>query len=96
LTVDLPHGPPPSGGEDVAGELAYPVWSRDGRHVYAYQYPQRWIVRFEASSGRVEVVSRPGGLGDVHGWIGLDPQDAVLALRSLDQYEVVVMDLEAR
>jgi hypothetical protein len=51
---------------------------------------------FEAESGRVEVVSRPGGLGDAHGWIGLDPQDAVLALRSLDQYEIVVMDLEAR
>jgi dipeptidyl aminopeptidase/acylaminoacyl peptidase len=96
LTVDLPPGPTPSGDEAMAQGLAYPTWSRDGRHVYGFQWPQRWIVRFEATSGRLEVVSRPGGLGNAHGWMGLDPSGAVLALRDLTQYELVVMDLELR
>jgi Tol biopolymer transport system component len=96
LTVDLPPGPRPSGGEIVAGEIAYPTWSRDGRHVYAFQGPQRRVVRFESKSGRLEIVAAPGGLGDAHGWIGLDPSNAVLMLRDVSQNEIVVMDLEAR
>ena len=97
LTVDLPPGPRPSGGEETSpGEIAYPTWSHDGRHVYAFQGPQRRVVRFEPKSGRLEIVAAPGGLGDAHGWIGLDPSGAVLMLRDVSQGEIVVMDLEAR
>ncbi len=96
LTVDLPPGPRPSGEQAPADGFGYTVWSRDGRHIYAFQFPQRWIVRLEVESGRLDVVARPGGLGDAHGWMGLDPTDAVLVLRSLDQYEIVGMDLEKR
>jgi hypothetical protein len=94
VDVELPAGATPPGGKLASGDLGYETWSRDGRQVYAYQSPQRRIVRFGAASGRLETVAQLTDLEAGSGWFSLDPGDVPLLLRSRPQQELVVMDLE--
>jgi Tol biopolymer transport system component len=91
LAVELP----PGGDADVAW-ISYPSWSRDGRHVYG-NARNRWLVRFDVESGRLEVVADLRGFGtEWPGMTALDREDNPLITRDLTQREIVVMDLELR
>lgn len=79
-----------------AGSLFYPTWSRDGRTLFAYQFPHRHVVRIDPGTGRLEPVADVMGLGENSVWLGLDPTDAPLVHRDASVREIVVMELEAR
>ncbi len=81
---------PPGCGADSAAPIAYPTWSRDGRHVIANACS--WLVRFDAGSGHLEVVTDLTGLGGA-GMKALDPEDNALVMRDMTDREIVVMDL---
>ncbi len=86
LAVELPPG---CGADPVP--IAYPTWSRDGRHVIANACA-RWLVRFDVESGHTEIVTETTGLGGGL-MTGLDPEDHPLFTRGMTDREIVVMDL---
>jgi hypothetical protein len=96
LTIDLLPGPRPSSDQLERADLFFPTWSHDGRHLYAYQAPQRRVVRFSVPGGRLETVAQPSGFEQLSLWFTLDPHDAPLLHRDVTQREIVVMDLEVR
>jgi hypothetical protein len=87
LTVDLP-----SEAGRSSGSLEYPTWSHDDRYVYAHLTLPFAIARFEANTGRLEVLFDVAGLGEGSLWMGLDPNDAPLVHRDAGQREILVMD----
>jgi len=91
LTVDLPleAGRP-------SGTLEYPTWSHDDRYLYAHLTLPFAIARFEANTGRLEVLFDVAGLGVSSNWIGLDPNDAPLVHRDAGQREILVMEWKLR
>jgi hypothetical protein len=89
LVVEMP----PGSAVGVWG-LGYTSWSGDGRHLYAVLGPQ--LVRVTPASGHLEVVADMAGVATPTGWLGLDPEDALLVVRDASQREIVTMDLETR
>jgi Tol biopolymer transport system component len=81
-------------GPQGGGALFYPTWSRDGRTLFAYQFPHRHVVRIDPRTGRLEPVADVTGLGETSVWLDLDPTDAPLVHRDASVREIVVMDLE--
>ncbi len=80
--------------------LWYPTWARDGETIYGLSLDQRAIYRFRvAQPGREKVTD----LGSVQptapwldAWMGLDPDDAPLVLRSAGLSDLFVLDYTGR
>jgi hypothetical protein len=85
---------------DQPSNLWYPTWARDGETVYGLSLDERAIFRFRVGRpGRERVVD----LGSVQptapwldAWMGLDPGDAPLLLRSTGYADLFVLDYAAR
>jgi len=94
LTVTVPSW----GGNLVSlpgGDLIYPTWSHDGRHVYGYLNSRATVVRFALGSLRLETIIDVEGLGGAYSsWMDLDPTDAPLVHRDATKREIVVIDWE--
>jgi hypothetical protein len=76
------------------GALEYPVWSRDGHHVYFDAATE--VKRVSINDGHVEVVARVTGL--VRGawnWLGLAPDDSPLLVRDVGTQEIYALDWDA-
>lgn len=81
---------------------AYPTWSGDGRYVYflGLRNGRRVVLRMEMEGRRVEEVvametveRAPFMMGD---WIGLMPDDSVVAVRNVSSDEIYSWDLETK
>ena len=93
LTVDLTMEPVVR----LFGHLGYPAWSRDGRSVYAQRrLPRRAVVRFDATTGRLDSLVDVDGLGGSSDWMTIDPTGAPLVHRDVSEREIVMMDFERR
>jgi eukaryotic-like serine/threonine-protein kinase len=76
------------------GALAYPVWSRDGRHVYFAAGAE--VKRVRIDDGHAEVVARLTGLiQGGYGWMGLAADDSPLLVRDGGTQEIYALDWEA-
>jgi hypothetical protein len=76
--------------------IAYPTWSRDGRHVFVNDGNTR--IRVRLADGRRDVVASFDGLRRVEGefgeWVGHAPDDAVFALRDNSVQEIFALEWE--
>ena len=80
----------------VRSDLWYPTFTRDGRAVLGLSLDDRAIYRFTLAERRIE---RVGVLGTIEptapwmaAWMGLDPDDAPLLLRSTGLVDLYVLD----
>jgi WD40 repeat protein len=84
--------------ELLSGEelIAYPAWSRDGRHLFVNVGPSRFRVRV-VDGLRNEVASfqelrqANGPYGE---WVGQGPDDSILALRDTSIQEIFALEWE--
>jgi Tol biopolymer transport system component len=76
--------------------IAYPAWSRDGRHLFLNLGPRR--VRLRVADGRQEVIASFEGLRQALGpfgeWIGQAPDESMLALRDTSIQEIFALEWE--
>ena len=74
-----------------------PAWSRDGEYVYFDS--DTAILRVRISDRKVEHVANlvgvPRFITDLGPWLGLDPDDSPLILRSTESDEIYALDWEA-
>jgi len=77
--------------------ITSPAWSRDGKYVYFDT--DAAIQRVRVSDRKVERVADLGGVPrivlDLGPWLGLDPDDSPLILRSTSNDEIYALDWEA-
>ena len=79
--------------------VRHPAWSHDGKYVYfdSIEAGQPVVSRMQISDRKVERVAslenvkRPAG-GRQSSWIGLAPDDSVLALKDISTYEIYALD----
>jgi hypothetical protein len=88
--------------EDLAqpSNLWYPTWARDGETVYGLSLDERAIFRFRPGRPGRERVATLGPVEPtapwLDAWMGLDPDDAPLLLRSTGLADLFVLDYAAR
>ena len=76
------------------GALEYPVWSRDGRHVYFDAATE--VKRVRIDDGHVEMVARVTGfIRGAWNWVGLAPDDSPLIVRDVGTEEIYALDWDA-
>ena len=80
--------------------LWYPTWARDGRTLYGLSLDERAIYRFRIGQPGREKVADLGSVQPtapwLDAWMGLDPDDAPLVLRSASLSDLFVLDYAAR
>jgi Tol biopolymer transport system component len=80
--------------------LWYPTWARDGRTLYGLSLDERAIYRFRIDRPGREKVAELGGVQPtapwLDAWMGLDPDDAPLVLRSASLSDLFALDYAAR
>jgi len=80
--------------------LWYPTWARDGRTLYGLSLDERAIYRFRIGQPGREKVTDLGSVQPtapwLDAWMGLDPQDAPLVLRSAGLSDLFVLDYADR
>jgi Tol biopolymer transport system component len=80
--------------------LWYPTWARDGRTIYGLSLDDRAIYRFRIGHPGREKVADLGSVQPtapwLDAWMGLDPEDAPLVLRSAGLSDLFVLDYAAR
>jgi len=83
-----------------ASNLWYPTWARDGRTLYGLSLDERAIYRFRIDQPGREKVADLGPVQPtapwLDAWMGLDPDDAPLLLRSSGLCDLFVLDYAAR
>jgi len=76
--------------------LWYPTWARDGATVYGFSLDERAIYRFRIGRPGREKVAELGSVQPtapwLDAWMGLDPDDAPLVLRSAGLSDLFVLD----
>ena len=79
-------------------DLWYPTWARDGATVYGLSLDERAIYRFRVGRPGREKVTDLGSVQPAapwfDAWMGLDPDDAPLVLRSSGLTDLFVLDYE--
>ena len=76
------------------GAIEYPVWSRDGRHVYFDAGTE--VKRVRIDDGHVDVVARVTGfVRGAWNWLGLAPDDSPLLVRDVGTQEIYALDWDA-
>jgi hypothetical protein len=79
-------------------DLWYPTWARDGVTVYGLSLDERAIYRFRVGRPGREKVADLGTIQPTapwfDAWMGLDPHDAPLVLRSSGLTDLFVLDYE--
>ena len=80
--------------------LWYPTWARDGQTLYGLSLDERAIYRFRIDRPGREKVADLGGVQPtapwLDAWMGLDPDDAPLVLRSASLSDLFALDYAAR
>jgi hypothetical protein len=80
--------------------LWYPTWARDGRTLYGLSLDERAIYRFRIGQPGREKVADLGTVQPtapwLDAWMGLDPEDAPLVLRSTSFSDLFVLAYEER
>jgi hypothetical protein len=81
-------------------ELGYPTWSHDGRWIYGLSLDERAVLRLKPEDPRPERVASLGAIDPTapsqsSSWMGLDPDDAPVVLRSAGMWDLYVLDWEA-
>jgi dipeptidyl aminopeptidase/acylaminoacyl peptidase len=80
--------------------LWYPTWARDGETVYGLSLDDRAIYRFRIGQPGREKTALLGSIQPtapwLDAWMGLDPDDAPLVLRSAGLSDLFVLDYAAR
>jgi len=77
-----------------------PIWSRDSRFIYFYQYNGLggwWFGRISVSDGRFEKLGDLNGTlanSRVTGWLGLTPDGEVIMLRNVRNNEIYSLDVD--
>jgi Tol biopolymer transport system component/tRNA A-37 threonylcarbamoyl transferase component Bud32 len=88
--------------EDLAqpSNLWYPTWARDGQTLYGLSLDSRAIYRFRIGQPGREKVADLGSVQPtapwLDAWMGLDPQDAPLVLRSAGLSDLFALDYSPR
>jgi WD40 repeat protein len=88
--------------EDIGqpSNLWYPTWARDGETIVGLSLDERAIQRFRVGRPGRETVAELGPVQPtapwLDAWMGLDPQDAPLLLRSSGYADLFVLDYAAR
>ena len=80
--------------------LWYPTWARDRQTVYGLSLDERAICRFRIDRPGRERVAELGGVQPtapwLGAWMGLDPDDAPLVLRSASLSDLFALDYAER
>ena len=96
------YRPPTGRWEDLRqpSNLWYPTWARDDRTIYGLSLDDRAIYRFRIGQPGREKVTDLGQIQPaspwLDAWMGLDPEDAPLVLRSAGLSDLFVLDYAAR
>jgi eukaryotic-like serine/threonine-protein kinase len=83
----------------ASSRFAFENWSRDGKYIYAEDYPDKAddIVRVNVSNGNVErlldLQAIPRGFDPWEFWVGLAPDDSPLLMRDKSTQEIYSMDV---
>jgi len=79
--------------------FAFENWSRDGKYLYAEDYPDKMddLVRVNVSNGKVErllsLKEIPRGFDPWEFWVGLAPDDSPLLMRDKSTQEIYSLDV---
>jgi Tol biopolymer transport system component len=78
--------------------VSYPAWARDSKSIFVTEDGRR--VRYRLSDGNREVVHSFEGLRQINRllgpWVGIAPDDSILALRDTSLDEIFAFELETR
>ena len=88
-----------SWSELAASRFAFENWSRDGKAIYAEDYPDKVddLVRVNVANGKVErllsLKEIPRGFDPWEFWVGLTPDDSPLLMRDKSTQEIYSLDV---
>jgi len=80
--------------------FGYPAWSHDSRFVYAVNWKELAVLRFNVTDHKVEQVASLKGFRSTaylfwdFGWYGLTPDDRPITTRDTGIEEIYAFDLE--
>jgi Tol biopolymer transport system component len=81
------------------GASDWQSWSRDGRFIYYFSWPDSVIYRVPVSGGKPEKVAALPDFpqtGWAGGWMGLDPNDTPVLLRDTGTSDIYALTVEQR
>jgi serine/threonine protein kinase/Tol biopolymer transport system component len=85
------------------GDASYPSYSRDGRFVYFWRWGgEQTVFRLRLSDGKVEKIAELKATSTASEtaiggrWMGLDPTDTPIVLRSAPTHDIYALNLEEK
>jgi len=83
----------------ATSKFAYENWSRDGKSLYAEDYPEKIddVVRVHVPDGKIDrlfsLKDVPRGFDPWEFWVGLAPDDSILLMRDRSTQEIYSLEV---